>query len=57
MAGDDPKKKEQDRKLVSQQQHEVDYLRRTTGRSEEAIRNAIKKVGPSRDKVLKELGK
>lgn len=54
-SGDDPKKKKADAKRVSQQEHEVDYLRRTTGLSEAEIKKAIKQHGPSREKVLKAL--
>lgn len=57
MSGDNPNKKKQDGRLVSQQDHEVDYLKKTTGKSEAVIRKAIEKVGPSREKVLKELKK
>jgi len=52
---DDPKKRGQDSKLVSQQQHEVDYLVKTTGKSRAEVERAIKDVGPSREKVLKKL--
>lgn len=56
-SGDDPKKKGADAKRVSQQDHEVDYLKKTTGKSEADIRAAIKKVGPMRENVVKELKK
>ncbi len=52
---DDPKKRGQDSKLVSQQQHEVDYLVKTTGKPRAEVERAIKEVGPSREKVLKKL--
>lgn len=57
MSGDNPNKKKQDAKLVSQQDHEIDYLKKTTGKTEAVIRKAVEKVGPSREKVLKELNK
>lgn len=55
-SGDDPKKKEQDGKLVSLQDHEVDYLVRTTGKTRQQVIDAIKAHGPSRPAVLKALG-
>jgi hypothetical protein len=55
--GDDPKKKEQDSKLVSQQDHEIGYLVKTTGKSRQQVIDAIKQHGPSRAAVLKALGK
>jgi hypothetical protein len=55
--GDDPKKTKEDGKLVSQQDHEVDYLKKKTGLPEPTIRKAIEKVGPSRAKVMEELEK
>ncbi|MGQ3001263.1 MAG: DUF3606 domain-containing protein [Hydrogenophaga sp.] len=54
-SGDDPKKKKQDGKLVSRQDHERDYLAKTTGKSLAEIEKAIKAVGPSREKVLQYL--
>lgn len=54
---DDPHKKEQDSKLVSQQPHEIDYLVRTTGKTREQVIRAITDHGPSRAEVLKALGK
>lgn len=56
-SGDDPKKKEQDSKLVSQQPHEIDYLVRTTGKTRQQVIDAIRNHGPSRAEVLKALGK
>lgn len=54
---DDPKKKKADAKRVSTQEHEVDYLVKTTGKSRAEIERAIKDVGPSRAKVLERLKK
>ncbi|MBT62892.1 MAG: DUF3606 domain-containing protein [Puniceicoccaceae bacterium] len=54
--GDDPNKKEHDGKLVSQQDHEVAYLKhKFPKRTETEIRNAIRMYGPSRSAVERRL--
>jgi hypothetical protein len=55
--GDDPKKKKQDAKLVSQQPHEQKYLQKTTGKTAAQVKAATTSAGPSRKAVLKKLGK
>lgn len=49
---DDPNKKKHDAKLVSQQDHEVDYLKRKNPYvTKDEVRKAIKETGPTRSKV------
>ena len=55
--GDDPKKVKQDRKLVSQQPHEVRYVQKVSGQPAPVVKQAIKDAGPSRKSVMKKLGK
>jgi hypothetical protein len=53
---DDPKKKKHDRKLVSQQDHEVDYLtRKHPYVKKDEVKTYIKEYGPSREIVEKKL--
>lgn len=52
---DDPKKKKVDRKKVSQQKHEVDYLVKTTRKPAAEVKKAIKDAGPGRAAVKKAL--
>jgi len=54
---DDPKKKGRDRSLVSEQEHEVAYIMRTTKVTRQKALQAIREAGPSRDKVMEYLGK
>lgn len=54
---DDPKKTKQDRKLVSQQPHEIRYVVKKTGLPAPAVKQAVKDSGPSRKAVMKKLGK
>lgn len=54
---DDPKKKKQDAKLVSMQDHEQKYLQKTTGKSAAEVAKATKSAGPSRKAVVKKLSK
>ena len=44
-------------KLPSEQDQEVDYLMRATGRSRVQVLNAIKVRGPEREAVLRALAK
>jgi len=44
-------------KLPTEQDHEVEYLMRTSGRSRVQVLNAIKVRGPERDAVLRALAK
>ena len=50
-------KKAQDAKLAIQREQEVDSLVRATGRSRVQVLNAMKVRGPSREAVLRALGK
>ncbi len=53
---DDPNKKKQDSKLVSQQDHEIDYLKRKHPYvTKEEVVERIQKYGPDRDEVEKRL--
>ena len=56
-AGADSTKSEAEIKLPTQQDLEVDYLMRATGRSRVQVLNAMKVRGPSRDAVLRALAK
>ena len=49
---DDPKKTPQDRKLVSNQEHEVAYVMKSAGVTRQKAKQAIAEAGPSRDKVM-----
>jgi hypothetical protein len=49
---DDPKKTSQDRKLVSSQEHEIAYIKKSTGVTRQKAKQAIAEAGPSRDKVM-----
>ena len=54
--GDDPNKRKHDGTLVSQQDHEVAYLKKKfPNKSETEIRNAIRIYGPSRSAVERRL--
>jgi len=44
-------------KLPTEQDHEVEYLMRATGRSRVQVLNAIKVRGPSRELVLRALAR
>ncbi len=50
-------KKAEIEKLAMQREHEVDSLVRATGKSRVQVLNAMKVRGPSRDAVLRALGK
>ena len=50
-------KKAETAKLAIQREQEVDSLVRATGRSRVQVLNAMKVRGPSRDAVLRALGK
>jgi DNA-binding transcriptional regulator WhiA len=53
---DDPNKKKQDSKLVSQQDHEVVYLKRKHPYvTMEEVKDRIERYGPSREEVEKRL--
>ncbi|MDX0516360.1 DUF3606 domain-containing protein [Sinorhizobium medicae] len=54
---DNPKKKGRDRELVSEQEHEVAYLMRTTKVTRHKALEAIRDAGPNREKVMEYLGK
>jgi hypothetical protein len=56
-AGIDATKREAEIKLPTEQDHEVEYLMRATGRSRVQVLNAIKVRGPSRDAVLRALAR
>lgn len=56
-AGADATKSEAEIKLPTEQDHEVDYLMRATGRSRVQVLNAIKVRGPSREAVMRALAK
>jgi NACalpha-BTF3-like transcription factor len=49
---DDPKKTGQDRKLVSNQEHEIAYVMKSAGVTRQKAKKAIDEAGPSRDKVM-----
>ncbi|UVC12439.1 DUF3606 domain-containing protein (plasmid) [Rhizobium sp. TH2] len=49
---DDPKKTGQDRKLVSNQEHEIAHVMKSAGVTRQMAKKAIKEAGPSRDKVM-----
>jgi Protein of unknown function (DUF3606) len=50
--------RKQDRALVAGgQKHEVGYASKKSGKSRAAVKKAVKKVGPSRRKVERELGR
>ncbi|MBA3774298.1 MAG: DUF3606 domain-containing protein [Ramlibacter sp.] len=44
-------------KLPTEQDHEVEYLMRATGRSRVQVLNAIKVRGPAREAVLRALAR
>ena len=50
-------KSEAEIKLPTEQDHEIDYLMRATGRSRVQVLNAIKVRGPSREAVMRALAK
>ena len=54
---DDLAKKAESDKLAIKREQEVDSLVRATGRSRVQVLNAMKVRGPSRDAVLRALGK
>ena len=49
---DDPKKTSQDRKLVSNQEHEIAYIMKKAGVTRQKAKQAIDEAGPSREKVM-----
>jgi hypothetical protein len=53
----DATKSEVEIKLPTEQDHEVDYFMRATGRSRVQVLNAIKVRGPSREAVLRALAR
>ena len=53
----DATKSEAEIKLPTQQDHEVEYLMRATGRSRVQVLNAIKVRGPAREAVLRALAR
>ncbi len=53
----DPTKGGPEIKLPTEQDLEVEFLMRTTGRSRVQVLNAIKVRGPTRDAVLRALAK
>ena len=54
---EDLAKRAESEKLAMQREHEVDSLVRATGKSRVQVLNAMKVRGPSRDAVLRALGK
>jgi hypothetical protein len=53
---DDPNKRKHDSKLVSQQDHEISYLKRKHPYvTKEEVKERVQKYGPSRDEVEKRL--
>ncbi len=50
-----PAKSESEIKLPTEQDQEVEYLMRATGRSRVQVLNAIKVRGPSRESILRAL--
>lgn len=54
---DDLAKKDESAKLAIKREQEVDSIVRATGRSRVQVLNAMKVRGPSRDAVLRALGK
>ena len=52
---DDAKKTSQDRKLVSNQEHEIAYIMKTAGVTRQKAKKAIEEAGPSREKVMANL--
>ncbi|MGE3651899.1 MAG: DUF3606 domain-containing protein [Reyranellaceae bacterium] len=54
---DDPTKKGADAKRASTQDYEIDYLVRETGRRRDEVVRAIERHGPSREAVMRALGK
>lgn len=58
MPDDKSKKGNADRKRVStKERYEVDYEAKKTGKSAQQVKDAAKKVGPSRAKIEAELKK
>ena len=53
----DATKSQAEIKLPTQQDHEVEYLMRATGRSRVQVLNAIKVRGPAREAVLRALAR
>jgi len=51
------KSKKMDRKLQSNQKHEIKHTAKVTGKSQKAVRAAKAKVGRSRKAVINELKK
>ncbi|WEX76856.1 DUF3606 domain-containing protein [Sinorhizobium numidicum] len=49
---DDLQKRGRDSERVSVQDHEIDYLMRTTNAPRQKVLEAIREVGPDRKKVL-----
>lgn len=56
-SGANPAKNGPEIKLPTEQDQEVEYLMRATGRSRVQVLNAIKVRGPSRDLVLRALAR
>jgi hypothetical protein len=52
-----PAKSEPVIKLPTEQDHELEFLMRTTGRSRVQVLNAIKVRGPSREAILRALAR
>lgn len=53
----EPTKSGPEIKLPTEQDHEVEFLMRATGRSRVQVLNAIKVRGPAREDVLRALAK
>ena len=56
-SGVEPTKSEPEIKLPTEQDHEVEFLMRATGRSRVQVLNAIKVRGPSREAILRALAR
>jgi len=58
MAKQTSRGRKQDRaRVAGTQDYEVRYESKKTGKSKAAVKNAVKKVGPSRKKVERKLGR
>jgi hypothetical protein len=58
MADDKSKRGAPDRRRVAAgERYEVDYVKKKTGKSSAAVKQAIQSTGGSRKKVMKKLGK
>lgn len=56
-SSDNPTKSGPEIKLPTEQDQEVEYLMRATGRSRVQVLNAIKVRGPSRESILRALAR